>query len=69
MIEIGLDEASFITEHLQDVVTQIAKESLNTKFYRVWYELHQLNLVLKHAYTELYDNEIVKIMKSFIQHL
>jgi len=35
LIEIGLDEASFITEHLQDVVTQIAKESLNTKFYRV----------------------------------
>ena len=58
-----------MTEHLQGVVTRIARESLNTKFYRVWCGLHQLDLVLKYAYTELYDNEVVEIIKSFIQHL
>jgi len=51
-----------MTGHLQGVVTRIAGESLNTKFYRVWCGLHQLDLVLKRTYTELYDNEVVKIM-------
>ena len=55
--------------HLQGVVTRIAKESANSKFYRVWCGLHQLDLVLKHAYTELWDNEVVDIMKKFIAHL
>src|SRR5205814_7661375 len=46
-----------------------AKESANNKFYGVWCGLHQLDLVLKHAYKELWDNEVVDIMKKFIAHL
>ena len=69
LIGIGSDGASSMTGHLQGVITWIAKEFLNTKFYWVWCELHQLDLVLKHAYMELYDNKVVEIMKPFIQHL
>ena len=70
MIGVGSDGANAMIGHLQGVVTRIAKESANTKFYRVWCGLHQLDLVLKHAYTELWDdNEVVGIMKKFIAHL
>ena len=69
MIGIGSDGANAMIGHLQDVVTRIAKASANTKFYRVWCGLHQLDLVLKHAYTELWENEVVDIMKKFIAHL
>ena len=47
----------------------IAKESVNNEFYQVWYGLYQLDLVLKHAYIELWDDEVVNIMKKFIIHL
>lgn len=69
MIGVGSDGANAMIGHLQGVVTRIAKESANNKFYRVWCGLHQLDLVLKHAYTELWDNEVVDIMKKFIAHL
>src|SRR5579859_3250805 len=69
MIGVGSDGANPMIGHLQGVVTRIAKESANNKFYRVWCGLHQLDLVLKHAYTELWDNEVVDIMKKFIAHL
>ena len=69
MIEISSDEANAMIGHLQGVVTCIAKESANSKFYRVWYGLHQLDLVLKYAYTELWDDKVVDIMKKFIVHL
>ena len=69
LIGIGSDGASAMIGHLQGVVTRLVQESTNTKFYRVWCGLHQLDLVLKHAYTELWDNDIVKIMKKFIAHL
>jgi len=69
LIGIGSDGANGLTRHLQGVVTRLVKESSNTKFYRVWCGLHQLDLVLKHAYTELWDNEVVEIMKKFIAHL
>ena len=69
LIGIGSDGASSMTGHLHGVVTRFDKECSNTKFYRVWYGLHQLDLVLKAAYTELWDNEVVDIMKKFIQHL
>jgi len=69
LIGIGSDGASAMIGHLQGVVTRLAKESSNTKFYRVWCGLHQLDLVLKHAYMELWDNEVVVIMKKFIAHL
>ena len=36
LIGIGSDGASVMTGHLQGVVTQLVKESSNTKFYRVW---------------------------------
>jgi len=69
MIEVGSDGANAMIGHLQGVVTRIAKESANNKFYRVWCGLYQLDLVLKHAYTELWDNKVVDIMKKFIAHL
>jgi len=69
LIGIGSDGASAMTGHLQGVVTRLVKESSNSKFYRVWCGLHQLDLVLKHAYMELWDNEVVEIMKKFIAHL
>ena len=69
IIGMGSDGASSMTGHLQGVVTRLARESLNTKFYRVWCGLHQLDLVLKHAYSDLYENEVVNTMKKFIQHL
>ena len=69
LIGVGSDSANSMTGHLQGVVTRLARESANTKFYRVWCGLHQLDLVLKHAYTELWENEVVDIMKKFIAHL
>ena len=69
MIGVGSDGANPMIGRIQGVVTHIAKESATDKFYRVWCGLHQLDLVLKHAYTELWDNEVVDIMKKFIAHL
>ena len=69
LIGIGSDGANTMTGHLKDVVTRLIKESSNTKVYRVWCGLHQLDLVLKDAYKELWDNEVVEIMKKFITYL
>jgi hypothetical protein len=68
LLGIGSDGASSMTGHLRGVVTRIASESSN-KIYRVWCGLHQLDLVMKHAYEALWDNEVVDIMKKFIAHL
>src|SRR5208282_3242869 len=68
LIGIGSDGASVMTGHLQGVVTRMANEC-DHKVYRVWCGLHQLDLVLKHAYKSLWDNEVVDIMKKFIAHL
>ena len=64
LIGVGSDSANSMTGHLQGVVTRLARECANTKFYRVWCGPHQLDLVLKHAYTELWENEVVDIMKN-----
>ena len=69
LIGIGSDGANAMTGHLQGVVTRLVKESSNTKFYRVWCGLHQLDLVLKRAYMELWDSEVVETMKKFMAHL
>ena len=69
LIRVGSDGTNSMTGHLQGVVTCLARESMNTKFYRVWCGLHQLNLVLNHTYTELWENEVVNIMKKFIVYL
>jgi len=69
LIGVGSDGASSMTGQFQGVVTRLADSSENTKFYRVWCGLHQLDLVLKHAYTDLWENEVVNIMKKFIAHL
>ena len=68
MLGIGSDGASSMTGHLQGVDTRLVNQSTN-KIYRIWCGLHQLDLVLKHAYKELWDNEVVEIMKKFIAHL
>src|SRR5579859_7731853 len=69
LISVGSDGASSMTGQFQGVVTRLANKSANNKFYRVWCGLHQLDLVLKCAYTELWDNEVIDIMKKFIAHL
>jgi hypothetical protein len=63
MIGVGSDGANSMTEQFQGVVTRLANESGNTKFYRVWCGLHQLDLVLKHAYMDLWEKEVVVLMK------
>jgi len=69
LIGVGSDGASSMTGQFQGVVTRLDNESANAKFYRVWCGLHQLDLVLKHAYKDLWENEVVGIMKKFIAHL
>ena len=69
LVGVGSDGASSMTGQFHGVVTRLADESANTKFYRVWCSLHQFDLLLKHAYTDLCENEVVDIMKKFIAHL
>ena len=69
LIGVGSDGASSMTSQFQGIVMCLANESANMKFYRVWCGLHQLDLVLKHAYKDLWENEVVNIMKKFIAHL
>jgi hypothetical protein len=68
LIGIGSDGANVMTGHFQGVVTQMVGQ-INHKVYRVWCGLHQLDLVLKHAYKNIWDKEVVDIMKKFISHL
>ena len=67
LIRVGSDDASSMTGQFQGVVMCLANESANTKFYRVWCGLHQLDLVLKHAYMDLWENEVVDIMKKLLR--
>src|SRR6266496_1728345 len=69
LIRVGSDGASSMTSQFQGVVTRLANSSANMKFYQVWCGLHQLDLVLKHTYKDLWENEVVNIMKKFIAHL
>ena len=69
MIEINSDDANSMTRKFQDIAMRLANELVNMKFYRVWYELHQLDLILKHVYKDLWENEIVILMKKFIIYL
>ena len=69
MIRVGSDSANSIMGQFQSVVMRLANESANTKFYHVWCGLHQLDLVLKHAYKHLWENEVIDLMKKFIAHL
>lgn len=69
MIGVGSDGAKSMMGQFQGVVTRLANESANTKFYRVWCGLHQLDLVLKHAYKDLWEKEVVTLMKKFIAYL
>ena len=68
LLGIGSDGASSMVGHLQGVVTRLVNASPHS-VYRVWCGLHQLDLVLKHSYAMLWDNDVVTIMKKFINHL
>ena len=68
LIGIGSDGANVMTGHFQGVVTQMISQT-NHKVYRVWCGLHQLDLVLKRAYKNVWDKEVINIMKKFIAHL
>src|SRR5437762_4783696 len=59
-----------MTGPVKGVATRIEKEA-KYKIYRVWYSLHQLNLVMKYAYQDLQcsDGEFNKIMHLFTGYL
>jgi hypothetical protein len=69
MIGVGSDGAKYMMGQFQGVATRFANESVNTKFYRVWCGFHQLDLVLKYAYKDPWENEVVVLMGKFITHL
>ena len=69
LIAASSDSAFSMTGQFQSVVIRLNNEIEHRKFYRVWCSLHQLDLVLKHVYTDLCENEVVDIMKKFIQYL
>lgn len=52
----------------QGVVTRL-EQQLQHKIYRVWCGLHQLDLVMKEAFKNLMDGEVVSIMNAWIIHL
>src|SRR5438046_4825099 len=57
-----------MTGHLQGVVTRLEKQA-QYKLYRMWCGLHQLDLVMHHAYDKLMNGELLTIMNAFIAHL
>src|SRR5216110_376827 len=62
LIGVGSDGTNSIMGQFKGVATCLANESVNMKFYRIWCGLHQLDLVLKHAYKDLWEEEVVDIM-------
>jgi hypothetical protein len=68
ILSVGTDGAASMTGSIQGVVTQLEQQAEH-QIYRVWCGLHQLDLVMKGAYEELFDGEFVKIMAALITHL
>jgi hypothetical protein len=68
LISMGSDGASSMTGKHQGVVTRIEQE-VNHQMYRIWCGLHQLDLVMKHAYRDLKDGELLSIMYAITGYL
>jgi hypothetical protein len=68
LIGAGSDGASSMTGHIRGAVTRI-ENAAEYKIYRVWCGLHQLDLVMKYAYSNLKDGEFNKIMHTITKYL
>lgn len=68
LIGVGSDGANSMTGHLKGVVTRLEHEAV-FKMYRIWCGLHQLDLVMHHAYEKLMDGEVLTILNAFVAHL
>ena len=51
-------------EPLKGIATKLEND-VQYRIYRIWYGLHQLNLVIKYAYKELIDSEFNNIPQSW----
>lgn len=68
LLGMGSDGEPTMTGHLGGVLTLI-QQQVPHKIYRIWCSLHQLDLVMRHAYMRLVNGEVLTIMNSFITHL
>src|SRR5204863_5221749 len=68
LLGVGTDGASSMTGHVRGVATRI-EQAIEHKFYRVWCGLHQLDLVMKHAYVDIKDKKFNKILHSLTKYL
>ena len=68
LVSVSTDGASSMTGSSQGVVTRLEKKAQH-KMYRVWCGIHQLDLVMKHAYRDVMDGEFNKIMFQLIEYL
>ena len=55
-------------ESIQDLITCL-EAVIPHKFYRVWCDLHQLDLIMKYVYKELMDDEFNDILHKLIDYL
>src|SRR5437762_4351207 len=68
LLGVGTDGASSMTGHVGGVAMHI-EQAIEHKFYRVWCGLHQLDLVMKHAYADIKDKKFNKILHSLTKYL
>lgn len=68
LLGVTSDGANAMTGRIQGVVTQLENTAIH-QIYRVWCGLHQLDLVMKHAYKDIWAGEFVSDMKAIITHL
>ena len=68
LVSVSTDGASSMTGSSQDVVTRLEKETQH-KMYPIWYGIHQLDLVMKHAYRDVMDGEFNKIIFQLTGYL
>ena len=57
-----------MTRHIQEATTRFEQAAL-PGFFRIWYGLHQLDLVLQQFYTSLMDKSFYGILTSLISYL
>jgi len=68
ILGVGSDGAPAMTGCIQGVVTQLEQQAEH-QIYCVWCGLHQLDLIMKGAYEELFDGEFIKTMNAVVIHL
>jgi len=68
LVGVSTDGASSMTGPSKGVLIRLEKEAQH-KIYRVWCSLHQLDLVMNHAYMDLMDGGFNKIMHQLTGYL